>query len=68
MRLNEVVAFVGRHLIDCATVEELKETIHDLRSRSPESALAELGEQKIAALETRCKRMNLEPSVDLAAA
>ena len=68
MRLNEVVAFVERHLIDCATVAELKETIHELRSRSPESALADLGEQKIATLETWCRRMNLEPTVELAAA
>jgi hypothetical protein len=65
MGLQEVVAFVGRRLIDCASAQELKEAIHDLRSRSPESALADLGEEKVAALETWCKRMRLEPCHEL---
>ena len=42
MGLNEVVAFVGRHLIDCTIVEELKDAIQEIRSRSPESVLADL--------------------------
>ena len=63
MRFSKAVTFFGRHLINCTIVKELREAVQDLRSRSPESVLADLGEQKIAALETWCR--HLEPSVEL---
>ena len=45
-KLIAVAAFVEHRLIDHATVRELKAVVHDLRSRSSESASAVLASGK----------------------
>lgn len=55
MGLNDALALAGRYLIDCGTLQELKQVISDLRTHSQDSALADLSEQKIASIEARWK-------------
>jgi len=61
MRLNDVVVTAGGHLIDCATVHELKEAVRELRSRSPGSVLANLSEERIGDIEILREELGLEP-------
>lgn len=63
MELDEAPAFGERDLIDCDTLKELREAIASIRAGSPRSALADLGERRIAALETRYERMRIEPCI-----
>jgi hypothetical protein len=46
-------------MIDGATLQELKDSVRDLRALSQESALADLVEQKISAIESSRNRMPL---------
>jgi hypothetical protein len=48
MHSNDAKAIAAKNLIDGATVDELREAVNDLRALSPESALADLVEAKIA--------------------
>lgn len=53
MAFTEALDIAERQLIDGATLQELKDAVRDLRALSRESALADLVEQKIAAVEAR---------------
>lgn len=53
MAFDEALDIAERQLVDGATLQELKEAVRDLRALSRESALADLVEQKIAAIESR---------------
>ena len=50
MDSNDAKAMAARNLIEGATLEELREAVRDLRTLSPESALADLVEAKIEQL------------------
>jgi len=49
--LRDSMEIAERNLVDGATLEELKDAARDLRALTPDSALAELVEAKIAELE-----------------
>ena len=51
MDLRDSMEIAERNLVDGATLEELKDAARDLRALTPDSALAELVEAKIAELE-----------------
>ena len=53
MVFDEALDIAERHLVDGATLQELKEAVRDLRALSRESVLADLVEQKIATIEAR---------------
>ena len=53
MAFDQALDIAERQIIDGATLQELKDAVRDLRVLSHESALADLVEQKIAALEAR---------------
>jgi hypothetical protein len=56
MRLRKVLLTAGRKLIDGATLAEIKRESKDLRSRAPESVLADLVDARVRLIESHWKR------------
>jgi len=55
MAFGDSLKVAERTLIDGATLEELRDAARNLRALTPDSALAELVEARIAELETPCE-------------
>ena len=55
MRLRKILT-AGRKLIDRATLAEIKRESKDLRSRAPESVLADLVDARVRLIESHWKR------------
>jgi hypothetical protein len=53
MSYEKALHIAERTLVDSATVAELKQASKDLRAMAPDSALADLVDAKIKALESR---------------
>lgn len=60
MRPDDVLGIAGRCLIDCPTLSELKEAVRELRAHVRKSVLADLGEEKISAIEFLMEELGLE--------
>ena len=56
MRLRKVLLTAGRKRIDGATLAEIKRESKDLRSRAPESVLADLVDARVRLIESHWKR------------
>ena len=59
MRVAELSIIQGRCLIDCTILQELEEAIHNVRNAQRNSVLADLGDEKIAALSGRLRDCHL---------
>ena len=59
MDTKQALLIARKTIVDGATLAELKEAVRDLRTLSPNSALAQLVEDKIKVLERKMRKSSM---------